>query len=86
MSAVAEVSPRVAALAEALFTTQLQCADLTDVGYVQVAVAFQSAMLTEREIAERVAQEFGDHPEQAASRMRCCLRAVREAFASENVR
>ena len=66
--------------AEALFSTPLQRSDRPDVWRVRAAVAFRVSMMTSTEIAEMVAQEFGDHPEQAAARMCWCLAAVAEAF------
>ena len=68
--------------AEALFTALLEPSDHLDATQVRAAVAWRTAMLTEREIAAMVAKEYGDHEDQAARRMRWCLIAVREAFAT----
>lgn len=67
--------------AEALFSTHFQPSDHISAESVRAAVAFRVSMMTSREIAATVAQEFGDHPDQAVERMNWCRAAVAEAFA-----
>ena len=66
---------------EALFASDLQhsqCPDPTD---VRAAVARTISRLGETVCLARMAQEFGDHPEAAAARMRWAREAVESAYA-----
>ena len=56
--------------AEALFASALQRSDRPSPGQVRKAVAGAVRAYGGRGCAELVAQEFGDHPEAAAERMR----------------
>jgi len=56
--------------ADALFASPLQRGDQPSAGQVQQAVAAAVDVFGPRGCVERVAQEFGDHPETAVTRMR----------------
>jgi hypothetical protein len=56
--------------ADALFVSALQRCDRPSAGQVQQAVAATVGIFGPLGCAERVAQEFGDHPETAVTRMR----------------
>ena len=56
--------------AEALFTSTLQRSDEVSVSKIRRAVALALDAYGDAGCAGRVAQEFGDHPETAAARMR----------------
>jgi hypothetical protein len=56
--------------ADALFVSVLQRCDRPSAGQVQQAVAAAVGVFGPLGCAERVAQEFGDHPEAAVTRMR----------------
>ena len=66
--------------ADALFVSALQRSGEPSAGQVRQAVAAAVRAFGSRGCAERVAQEFGDHPETAAPRMRWARAAVSEAF------
>ena len=68
--------------ADALFVAVLQGCDQPSAGQVQQAVATAVGMFGPRGCAERVAQEFGDHPETAVARMRWARELVDEAFSA----
>jgi len=67
--------------ADALFVSVLQRSDEPSAGQVRHAVAAAIDAFGWPGCAERVAQEFGDHPETAVIRMRWARVAAREAFA-----
>jgi hypothetical protein len=67
--------------ADALFVSALQCSDAPSAGQVRQAIDAAVAAFGCLGCAERVAQEFGDHPEIAAARMRWAREAIRWAFA-----
>jgi hypothetical protein len=67
--------------AEALFVSVLQRSDRPSPGQVREAVAAAVRAHGGRGCAELVAQEFGDHPETAAERMRWA-RAVADLLAT----
>jgi hypothetical protein len=67
--------------ADAVFASWLQRSDEPSAGQVQLAVAAAIRALGYSGCAERVAQEFGDHPETAVIRMRWARAMAREAFA-----
>lgn len=71
-----------AARAEALFASVLQRSDRPGPGQVRQAVAAAVRAHGGRGCAELVAQEFGDHPEAAAERMRWARGVAGEVFAS----
>jgi hypothetical protein len=66
--------------ADALFMSMLQCSDAPSAGQVRQAVAAAMRAYGGRGCAERVAQEFGDHPETAVARMRWACGVVGEVF------
>ena len=55
---------------EALFASGLQRSDTPDAGMVAEVISHAVRQLGTRGCAARMAQEFGDHPEMAADRMR----------------
>jgi hypothetical protein len=66
--------------ADALFVSALQRSDEPSVGQIREAVAATASRFGGRGCAERVAQEFGDHPEIAVMRMCWARRMVDETF------
>jgi len=68
--------------ADALFASMLQRSDGPTAGQVRKAVAATVRAYGSRGCAERVAQEFGDHPEIAVARMRWARGVVSEVFAA----
>jgi hypothetical protein len=71
-----------AARADALFVSALQRSEELSTGQVRQAVATAVRAFGSRGCAERVAQEFGDHPDTAVARMRWARMAEAEAFGS----
>jgi len=69
-----------AARADALFVSALQRSDELNTGQVQQAVASAVRAFGSRGCAERVAQEFGDHPDTAVARMRWARMVAAETF------
>lgn len=69
-----------AARAEALFASPIQAGDHPDRHEVGQAVAATVRHHGSRGCAARVAQEYGDHPESAAARMRWCLAEIDNAY------
>jgi hypothetical protein len=69
-----------AARAEALFASPLQPSDAPDAGRIRRAVAETMCRFGRTGCAERMAQEFGDHPETAVSRMRWAHSLFNQAF------
>jgi hypothetical protein len=67
--------------ADALFASMMQRSDGPSAGQVRKAVAAAVRTYGSRGCAERVAQEFGDHPETAVARMRWARGVVDEVFA-----
>jgi len=68
--------------ADALFASALQRSDNPDAGQVRQATAAAVRAYGGPGCAERVAQEFGDHPENAVMRMRWARAVVSEVFGS----
>jgi hypothetical protein len=66
--------------ADALFASAVQRCDEPDSGQVRQAIAAAIQAFGNLGCAERVAQEFGDHPEAAVARMRWARVVAREAF------
>jgi hypothetical protein len=66
--------------ADALFVSVLQRCDRPSAGQVQQAVATAVDVFGPRGCVERVAQEFGDHPETAVTRMRWARELAAEAI------
>jgi hypothetical protein len=65
---------------EALFVSALQRSDDPSVVQIKDAIARAVREFGGRGCAERVAQEFGDHPETAVNRMRWARQAVDDSF------
>ena len=70
-----------ASQADAVFASELQRGDEPSAGQVRQAVASAIHAFGYSGCAERVAQEFGDHPETAVTRMRWARAVARDAFA-----
>jgi hypothetical protein len=66
--------------ADALFVSTLQRSDEPTARQVRQAVTAAIRAYGGQGCAERVAQEYGDHPETAAARMRWARTASGEAF------
>ena len=71
-----------AARADALFVSALQRSEELSTGQVRQAVAAAVRAFGSRGCAERVAQEFGDHPDTAVARMRWARTVAAETFGS----
>jgi hypothetical protein len=69
------------ACCDALFVSPLQPSQHPGAQQVRQAVAAAARRFGEEGCAGRVAQEFGDHPEAAAARMRWARWAIARAFA-----
>jgi hypothetical protein len=69
-----------AARADALFVSALQRSEEVSTGQVRQAVASAVRVFGSRGCAERVAQEFGDHPDTAVARMRWARTVAAETF------
>ena len=79
---LAKYHPSASAVwADALFVSELQGSDKPDAGQVHRAIAAAVRAHGGRGCAQRVAQEFGDHPETAVERMRWARAVAGEAFA-----
>jgi hypothetical protein len=73
--------PSISAIrADALFVSALQRCDQPSAGEIRQAVAAAFHAFGERGCAERVAQEFGDHPDTAVMRMRWARQLAVGAF------
>jgi hypothetical protein len=68
--------------ADALFASVLQRSDNPSAGQVRKAIAAATRAYGGLGCVQRVAQEFGDHPEAAAERMRWARTIADELFAS----
>ena len=68
--------------ADALFVSVLQRSDEPTVIQLRQAIAAAVRTYGSRGGAQRVAQEFGDHPETAVARMRWARAAAGEVFVS----
>jgi hypothetical protein len=66
--------------ADAVFVSALQRSDELGLGQVRQAIAAAIGAFGYSGCAERVAQEFGDHPETAIVRMRWARAVAFEAF------
>jgi hypothetical protein len=71
-----------AVCADALFVSVLQRSDNPDASQVRKAIATAVRAYGGRGCTQRVAQEFGDHPESAVARMRWARAVAREVFAA----
>jgi len=70
------------AWADALFASVLQCSDNSSAGQVRKAIAAAVRAYGGLGCVQRVAQEFGDHPEAAMNRMRWARAVAGELSAS----
>jgi hypothetical protein len=68
--------------ADALFVSVLQRCDQPSAGQVRQAIATTVRVFGALGFAERVAQEFGDHPEIAVTRMRWARELAAKAVSS----
>ena len=68
--------------AGALFASTLQRSDAPSAGQARAAATAALRAYGGRGCAERVAQEFGDHPEAAVARMRWARGVAGEVFAA----
>jgi hypothetical protein len=66
--------------ADALFVSPLQGSQAPSAGQIRQAIDAAVAAFGRPGCAGRVAQEFGDHPETAAARMRWAREAARTVF------
>jgi hypothetical protein len=66
--------------ADALFVSALQSSDELGAGQIRQAIAAAVGAFGYSGCAGRVAQEFGDHPETAAARMRWAQAVAGQAF------
>lgn len=73
------------AWADALFASGLQRSDNPSAGQVHKAIAAAVRAHGSLGCVQRVAQEFGDHPEAAVNRMRWARAVTGELFASPSV-
>ena len=71
--------------ADALFASPLQRGDHPSAGQVQQAVAAAVGVFGLCGCVERVAQEFGDHPETAVTRMRWARELAAEAISAREL-
>ena len=69
-----------AARADALFASALQISDEPSAVQVRQAIDVATSMLGDLGCAARVAQEFGEHPETAVTRMRWARAEVAGVF------
>jgi len=70
--------------ADALFASVLQCSDNPNAGQVRKAIAAAVRAYGGLGCVQRVAQEFGDHPEAAVNRMRWARAVADELSASSS--
>lgn len=68
--------------ADALFVSALQRSDNPNAGQVRQAITTAFCAYGSQGCAERVAQEFGDHPETAVARMRWARTLVASCLGS----
>ena len=73
-----------AARADALFVSALQRSEELSTGEVRQAVAAAVRAFGSRGCAERVAQEFGDHPDTAVARMRWARMVAADTFGNSS--
>jgi hypothetical protein len=82
-SAPYDLSP-ASARVDALFASALQRSDEPSAAQVRQAVVVVTGTLGPTGCAARVAQEYGEHPETAAVRMRWARTAVAGAFSGSS--
>jgi hypothetical protein len=69
-----------AVLADALFVSALQRCEQLSAGQIRQAIDAAVGAYGQRGCAAQVAQEFGDHPETAVTRMRWAMQVASESF------
>ncbi|WP_051366116.1 hypothetical protein [Hamadaea tsunoensis] len=69
--------PNIDTMREALFASHVQASDQPDSRQISTVIATVLRQFGPQYCAERVAEEYGDHPETAAARMRWIREAVR---------
>jgi hypothetical protein len=69
--------------ADALFVSALQRYEQLSAGQIRQAVDAAVRAYGKLGCAERVAQEFGDHPETAVARMRWAVQVASESFGDQ---
>ena len=74
---------RSVARADALFASALQRSDQPSAAQVKQAIAAATRAFGDLGCAARVAQEYGEHPETAAGRMRWARTAVAGVFGDQ---
>jgi hypothetical protein len=70
---------------EALFASDLQSSQRPEPRHIRRAILDMIMKFGARYCVAQVAQEFGDHPETAVTRMRWAREAVAEAYCDRNV-
>ena len=73
-----------AARAEALFASPLQGSQIPTIDQIRTAIADMLARLGPSGCAARMAEEYGDHPTEAVSRMMWVLAALRAASTDDS--
>jgi hypothetical protein len=68
--------PNINTMREALFASHMQASDQPDSQQITTAITSVLQQFGPLYCAERVAEEFGDHPETAVARMRWICQAV----------
>jgi len=68
--------PTTDALCEALFASDVQASNQPDPQQISTAITSVLQKFGPQYCADRMAQEFGDHPETAAARMRWARQTV----------
>jgi hypothetical protein len=71
--------------ADAVFVSALQRCDQPSTGQVEQAIVAAVGVFGPRGCAERVALEFGDHPETAVARMRWARNVAEMAFSGRQL-
>ena len=73
------MQPNIDTMREALFASHMQPSDQPDPRQISMTITSVLRQFGPKYCAERVAEEFGDHPETAVARMRWICQAVRAA-------
>jgi hypothetical protein len=69
--------PTIDTMREALFASHMQASDQPDSQQISTAISSMLQRFGPQYCAERVAEEFGDHPETAVARMQWICEALR---------
>jgi hypothetical protein len=73
--------PNLDTRCEALFASDLQPSQYLESQQIRAAIMHMIRLVGARDCAARVAQEFGDHPDTAVTRMQWARQAVSRAYA-----